>query len=278
MKILVSDLDGTFLEKNGSIPSNASHFINFFKNKGFIVIFATARPIGDLKNHILKHVKPDWLICNDGALALSFINEESTIAIENNLSDMAVKDNSTLLINNGLMPLFFMGSEHQFKVYIPKSMCLEDEQHIKLSDPTREIVRYEDMNAIIQLGSIRSVSLYGNIEYKTVRCVKTANINNANIMYYNETRFNGKMWLDIISLKADKSLVSYRIAKTEGSSGIDIALGNGLNDLSLITNAAWSACPYSATEEIKEKVSFISRENEGKLFLNEVIKQLEVHQ
>ncbi|KPA10341.1 HAD superfamily hydrolase-like, type 3 domain protein [Candidatus Magnetomorum sp. HK-1] len=278
MKILVSDLDGTFLEKNGSPPTNSSEFIKFFHKKGFIIIFATARPIGNLKSNILKkNLKPDWVICNDGAIAISFIEDEPTIAIENNLSDLLVKENSSLFRNFGLKPLFFTGSKHSFKVYIPSSTCLEEEQHIKLSDPTRDIIRYDDMNEIIRIGSIRSVSLYGNIKDKTARSVMTANKNKANIMYYKETRFDGKMWLDIISMNADKSKVSLSLAKTVGRFQIDIALGNGLNDLSLINNAVWSSCPNSAIKEIKKIVSFISSEDEGKLFLNDVINQMETH-
>ena len=276
MKILVTDLDGTFLEKNGSLPSNASLFMNFLKKKEFIIIFATARPIGDLNKYLLKYIKPDWIICNDGAIAFSFIDGKQTITIENNLNNKIVKDNANFITSKGIYPLFFMGSKHNFKVYIPSSMTLEDEIHIKQSDTTREINRYKDIETIIQLGSIRSVSLYGNIDEKLTEHIKSANEKKANIMYYNETRFDGRTWLDIISLKAEKSLVAHSIARIEGSLKINIALGNGQNDLSLISTAEWSSCPNSAIEEIKKNVSYVSNENEGEFFLKEVMKQMEV--
>ena len=168
-----------------------------------------------------------------------------------------------------------MGSVYDFKVFVPNSLSIEYEQHIQLSDPTRIIERYDDVSAILELGSIRSVSLYGNINSKTAQYIRAANTEKANVMYYNETRFSGKMWLDIISLEADKFLVSLNMAQKIGKSKIDVALGDGLNDLSLISNASWSSCPISATEKIKKNVSYVSKENEGEMFLNEVIKQME---
>ncbi len=275
-KLLVSDLDGTFLEPDGAVPENANIFIDCLREKGFIIIFATARPFGNVKNEVLKHTKPDWLICNDGSIAIELRKGQYLIVVERNLSLKIAKLNVTYFKNLGIKPLIFLGSKYDFEVLIPEDTSKALKSDIKKSDVSRNISYYSNANKVLNRGSIRAISLYGDISKKLSRGVKELNKGKANVMYYKETRFEGGgLWLDVISLKADKFLTSLEIAKRFNKDRIDVALGNGLNDSSIMTNALWSACPNTAEKELIKKATFRSRSEEGNRFLKDVMKQLE---
>ncbi len=65
MKVLISDFDGTFFDKNYLENINK---VNRFVNKGNMFIIATGRSINNLKVDINEHnIKYSYLICSDGA-------------------------------------------------------------------------------------------------------------------------------------------------------------------------------------------------------------------
>ena len=274
-KILVSDLDGTFLDHDSSVPENAIKFLNFVRNMGFIVIFATCRPIGDAQKNVIKYACQDWLICNDGALGIEINNGKLSIRIENNITSQIASENASFFKSVGYDPLFFLGSNNDFEVLIPKSATKLIEREIRRSDESRSVKRYADVNHVINEQSIRAISLYGDISEEFAVEAQNFNYGKANVMHYQETRFEGKMWLDVISTDADKYKVSLDIANRFGVTCIDVALGNGINDLSLISNARWSACPISSASQVKENTTYKSNVKEGHMFLYDIIKQLE---
>ena len=171
--------------------------------------------------------------------------------------------------------MFFLGSNNDFEVLIPKSATKLIEREIRRSDESRSVKRYADVNHVINEQSIRAISLYGDISEEFAVEAQNFNYGKANVMHYQETRFEGKMWLDVISTDADKYKVSLDIANRFGVTCIDVALGNGINDLSLISNARWSACPISSASQVKENTTYKSNVKEGHMFLYDIIKQLE---
>ena len=274
-KIIVTDLDGTFLEPDGKVPKNAKKFLKYLRTNGYTVVFATARPLGNVKKKILGYAKPDWIICNDGAMAIELNNNQSSRKIENNLPFEVAKDNIKYFKEKGFEPLFFLGSSNNFDVFLPESANEFIENDIRLSDETRKIIRYKDVSQIPTNNSIRSITLYGDISKQTAENAKRFNQEKANVLYYKETRFEGRMWLDVISKKADKHKTSFKVAKSISVSKIDIALGNGTNDLALITNAQWSACPITSDDMVKNEVDFVCEASEGNMFLEQVMQKME---
>ena len=277
-KLFVTDLDGTFLDADGSIPKNAASFLTLLKAHHFSVMFASARPFGDIRRIIPKNFQPDWIICCDGALTLHFKDGSFTIIHENNLEEELFLKNLHYFESQGELPVVFQGSEFDFRVLIPRIMDKSDVHAIASSDSSRPLVCYDSFRGLECLKNVRSLSLYGDICHDKFDRIKRLNNKLANVYYYKETRFDGKMWLDINSLHADKYLAASKITREEGYlGGVQVALGNGSNDLNLLSKSEWSAVPATAIPSAKASATHVSVAREGREFIKDIETILRRH-
>lgn len=272
-RLLVSDLDGTFLENNGTIPDFADSFRDALLCNEIELVFATSRPPGDPLVNKLKQKYTDWIICNDGSIAYYCGDSESEIIIENSLPYSVVKRNLDFFYSIGVSPILFMNSLENFDVYIPDSMNIEMEEQLKQSDTTRKLYRYANESEV-NIKNIRAITLFGNIGSDISEKVTGLNRGIANVYYYKETRFGKNMWLDVSAIDANKYSTATKIADLLFIRGVDIALGNGLNDLQMMTSAHWSACPITAMRDVADIANYRSPAIEGNDFLKDVIREL----
>ena len=237
-------------------------------------MFATSRPPGDPLVNKLKQQHTDWIICSDGSIAYYCGGPEPEIVIENTLPYSVVKRNLEFYCSIGVSPILFMNSLENFDVYIPDSMSIEMEEQIQQSDTTRKLYRYANVSEV-NVKNIRAITLFGNISNDISEKVNCLNHGIANVYYYKETRFGNYMWLDVNAVDANKYSTATKIADLLSVRDVDIALGNGLNDLQIITSARWSACPITAVKDVVDVANYRSPAIEGSDFLKDVIRELE---
>ncbi len=89
-----------------------------------------------------------------------------------------------------------------------------------------------------------------------------------------ENRAN-KLKIDYLYMGVtDKYNVLLEICKKENIKPENIAyIGDDINDLEILKNVGFSACPKDAVKEIKEICSFISTQNGGKGVLRDVLER-----
>jgi len=273
-KVFISDLDRTFLDPNGEVPKGAMEFLNRLRKSGYIVGFASARPLNNVLSQIDGLSFPDWIISNDGAIGYTNENGLFKPKIENYL-DNSTKNKIILeLRREGFWPILFLGAAYLYKVLVHSSIDAESISAINKSDPTRKIVMYNDVAELCNYEQVRAITLYGDVSNSTANYCFTRYQSVANIMYYKETRFDGGMWLDIISEDAEKYKTAVALSKSIGVGNVDVSLGNGANDLGLIRFSNWSAAPFNADAKIRSYAKYVSDFCEGEKFINDVAFKL----
>jgi len=67
-KLLAFDLDGTLLNKAAALSSVTINALNKMRAQGHVIVIATGRCAKDIV-HLLPEIKPDAVVCSDGAIA-----------------------------------------------------------------------------------------------------------------------------------------------------------------------------------------------------------------
>lgn len=278
MRYFVTDLDGTFLNRDGTVPVSCARFLDFLRSRGYEIIYATARPASDAIRLLESNdVLPKWLVANDGAFIYSM---ESGVGNEV-LMEERLLDNDVYLANlnfmahQGCSPVVFSGSKFDFDAFVPvgaSECCIGA---IKKSDPSRGVRFYQGgISDLVEIDSVRSISMLGDVNPSVANLFRVFNSGKANVMYYPETRFYAGMWLDIIALNAEKYCASMKLIESGGGAGIDIALGNGDNDIGIMCNSAYSMAPITSNESVKAVASYVSNFEEGEPFLLDVMSKI----
>lgn len=274
-RILVSDLDGTFLDADGSIPDCAFLFRDKLLRADIELVFATARPPSDSVVQYLLTNLSNWVICNDGAVSLRRTNENVTVFKEIDISFSIFESYSNFLLSLGFFPFYFMNSLEGFKVFVHKTVHRNIKEELRRANPNRIIEYYDNLEDITPQ-NVRAISLFGPANDGLAREVMNLRNGDASILYYDETRFGNYKWLDIISSKVNKFYMLQNIIEELGHDCVDFSLGNGSNDLLLMKNSIWSACPKTADAKIARIATYQSEEEEGSKFLHDIAKFLEI--
>lgn len=275
-RFLVTDLDGTYLEEDGSVPFHSDLFLDHAYSCGYEVVFASARSFGNIVSLFNGCRLPRWIISNDGAVIYHKKLGEYQVEKENLVDKDTAANYMSYLEYLDEQPIFFTASNHGNTVFVPCQMPLHDVSAIAMSDTTRSVLYYSDASSVISNYNLRSISLFGSITEPCFQQISSFHSDNTRVIWYPETRFGKNMWLDIISKNTEKYEMSLHIAGLSDITRIHVALGNGPNDLALIKHAVWSAVPSTADYEVKSLSKYIGRSKEGTNFLNEITSVLQV--
>lgn len=197
MKVIVSDFDETFYN-----PSYASYEENLLKikeftQKGNLFVIATGRNIETLKSDIIwENIPFSYLICNDGA---TIYNQNYELIKETTLKQKVIS------------PIF-----HYFdrrKKFTEVWMDYHGEHTVDTSLPAHKII-------------------VGYTDFKTAKqaldtiCKK----------YPEVTGYLDERWIHFVDCHVDKGKAVQELSMQEGwSSDIIYAIGDSMNDLSLLT-------------------------------------------
>jgi HAD superfamily hydrolase (TIGR01484 family) len=277
-RLLISDLDDTFLNKDGTLPINTNFFINNLKKKNIDFAIATSRPPQSVKELFKDQINDKYALCNDGSIFLKYKENNIKViqeySIEKDILDELQNKILPLIIEH---PLFLFGDSlidfeiGLFKIKYSKII-------INKLFPLRKKFIIEDKKSLkdtLIKNSFRAVSLFGEyIEMKNIyNILINIDLMTMRIYFYKETRFfNAKyFWIDIIPAYVSKGFALNRMKKEMNYMQI-YALGNGINDMELFEGSDISICPSNSIDEIKKIATYVLSTNCGEKFLEDVQK------
>lgn len=269
LKLIIFDLDGTLLKRDGSIGEETISLIKKLKNKGVIFSFATGR----LHSAIIKYAEmlniKAPLISLDGCLLKS--HPEGKIIFESFVPTKYVTQ--------------VLGYTRQFSVYV--ALCHDD------------AIYYTEYNSFIpeimdKLGAkYELVERYDNYIDKTLEVVLAANnftsinyirdavsfpfLSRVNTSFYQSQSHPGIYYLEIRKKGSSKGKGMERLTNYLNIPKHNTAVVcDWYNDLSLLQKSVVKVAVANAVDEVKQQADFITsktnNENGVAEFLELVLK------
>lgn len=248
-KLVASDLDGTLLDSNRNISTKTRKLIHEFMSKGGIFTFATGR----MEKSIAKYI--DYLgiyapaIIYNGSKIVDLKNE--SVFYENlvdyNLAKTALKisreyDWDTLLYLNK-------------RIYVSKVTNVIEEYMAK------DGVECEVVNELHEYISLppTKILIIGNPEYFKPYVKKVAEESGCTLNYIN-SEYN---YLEVLPENTSKGNALKELARILNISMEQvIAVGDNLNDISMIKAAGIGVAVANAQEDVKKSADFITKSND----------------
>jgi Cof subfamily protein (haloacid dehalogenase superfamily) len=256
-KLVVLDLDGTTLRNDKTVSENTIKTLLDVRNKGNIILFATARPPRDAYKYVPEPLRNNPIICYNGAAVVSSNNLEVIYEkqiIKNDVikildicescgyNQLSIEVNDTLYSNFDTTPFFGNAKNEikdlrkmEYKSAYKVIICSEkpiDEKILKLFPQT----------------------VKGVITDKKTLC----QIMNA----------ESSKWVAINSI-----IEKFGISKENV-----IAFGDDINDLEMIKNAGTGVAMGNAEEQLKSIANYITDTNVNDgvaMFLKKYILKME---
>lgn len=287
--VLVTDLDGTYLEADGELASTHDEFARSLEDRGIEFIVATNRSPHNVAQKFASHGS-FYAVCSDGATTIKVTDGEWRVVAEAGLGAMASTRVSRAMLECATpRELFlFSSAERAFAVYHYTPDGSDESLRVfteNLGDP-RPICRIDTIGAASDLlvdNGLLAVSWFApkeQVEYGRARIQSLLN-EEVSTRFYAETRIKiGAQeqtfwWLDILSLNANKG---YALKKLWDLTAPDIplvvALGDGDNDVSLFSVADLSYCPITASPAARESATHVLPYQGGGEFIRAVAERL----
>jgi hydroxymethylpyrimidine pyrophosphatase-like HAD family hydrolase len=279
----VSDLDGTLLNSDHSVPPEYDEIYDFLKLHGLPLIVASARPLGNIRQLFRGRPTPDGIVACDGAIVACFRHGLISHYTENLVSSERVRELLGHIDAHGLKPILFLTRENDYTVVVRDW----DEVLIAslgLSDSTRPVVQApkDEFGYILSNAEVRAISAFDQRDRVHSACKRivaaTCHHSEIRVYSYDESRFgSGRYaWLDGVSNVTRKidAIVTIFTALGVGRPNF-IGCGNGENDLQFLTDAKLRLCPANAVKSVLSVCkSDTSPFNEGGPFLRWVCDKI----
>lgn len=284
--VLISDLDGTLLNDDGSVPTSFTKFLNLLAEKRIILIFASSRSPQNIQKLFLKFNFEYYSICSDGSSFVRIAPSEIELLKETNLPNDVVRKTISELASLGIDNiLLFTNHSNKYDIYCLKKEDLNNDILKEVLSDGRKLLEIAlDFESIFfdnkQIAnSVRAISLFDTTEvieniYEKVLLLPTAM--ELKVYKYPETRIYNMeySWIDIIPKNLSKGMIVNDLKCSMLQERFIIALGNGVNDRELFQESDLTFCPMNSDMELMKMANTIVREKNGELFINEVSKHI----
>ncbi|NHA38534.1 Cof-type HAD-IIB family hydrolase [Staphylococcus schleiferi] len=271
VKLIATDMDGTLLNAAHEVSQENIEAIQYAQSRGVTVTIATGRAFYEANDPI----KPTGLkvpyICLNGAevrdesfdiVHTSSLNHELYQRIRNVL----VRENVYYQIYTNF-GIYTEDPERDLAIYL-------DIAKYSGQQPDVEKIR-QHINHRIEIGTLKVVDNYDNIESVTVELImkvlahdtdldKIARVKaelseSSNLAVSSSSKGN----LEITHIDAQKGLALCTIAEKLGIDMKDtMAIGDNLNDKSMLDRAGIAVAMDNALPELKENATFVTASNE----------------
>jgi hypothetical protein len=284
--LCVSDLDGTYLESNGNLPSNSEKFLSFLNDGNAIFAVATSRSPHNVLN-MFSHLETELLgICSDGATNLIFRDQGwhilSEQLIPTNIAETLLE--RVLVCDIPKELFFFTGAEFDFGIFHYSPCGARESLAIMQSilDDGRPILHVDDVSISGRTSitkSLRAISwldMDENIKHDYEALALTDLEYKINVLQYPEVRYPPYSWLDIVSEEVNKGVaLKVLVDSLWFTRPVIFALGNAKNDLGLFDEADFSYCPSNAAVDVKRVATKVLPAPNGEAFLVSVMEELD---
>lgn len=245
IKLIVTDMDGTFLNDNHEIHSEFWDIFEELKRRGIFFAVASGRQYYNLLKNF-NRIKDDILFIAENGTYIVQKNEELFI-------DSMDKDSVADLVKIGreikTSELVLCGK---------KSAYVESNKPEFIAEVEKYYERYEIVSDILEIeDDILKVTI----------CDLTGSEENAYPKYIEyidkfKVAISGKIWLDITNLDANKGVAVENVQKKLGITYDEtMVFGDYLNDLDMMKSGKYSFAMENAHPELKKLSNFIARNN-----------------
>jgi Cof subfamily protein (haloacid dehalogenase superfamily) len=248
-KLIVSDLDGTLLDSSRNISLRTRKLIQEFISRGGIFTFATGR----MESSIVKYF--DYLgltgpaIIYNGSKIVDVKKEE--ILFENSLDCNLAKAVLKISKEYPWDALLYMNK----KIYVREVTSIIEEYMIK---DGVECEAVPELHEFITLPPTK-ILIIGNPDYFQAYVEKVSKHMCCSINYVNSEH----NYLEILPENTSKGNALKELARLLNIPMEQVvAIGDNLNDISMIEAAGVGAATANAHEEVKKAADFITKSND----------------
>lgn len=246
-KLIVSDFDGTLVNKEEEIPTSTVMLIDDLRRKGYFFAIATGRSLKSILDYNHDFCFIDYIISSNGAYI--YDTEKEKVIYKKNLLISNVKQIIKLLYDKSII---YLTDDVTWNL-ISKDAAYEEEfDVIKVNDYPKFLE--ENKNNIYKM-EIYFQSM--DEVQKALEIVESLNLKiNANIQINND-----KYMLEITHQDVNKYEGLRKICDKRKIDMNDvIAFGDGHNDIELIQNAGIGVAVENAVDELKKVADAITED------------------
>ncbi|WP_413381404.1 HAD family hydrolase [Alkalihalobacillus sp. 1P02AB] len=265
IKLVVSDMDGTFLNNNGDFNRELYKDVKkIMKEKGVIFAPVTGKQCERVEELFSEDANDLWIL-GDSATRIKHNGEfvyESLLSNKLGLKIIHLLEEISL--------------EHTVIA------CTKNGAVIKGSIPQEEaaIVRgsYAQVRHVTNFNEIKEDFVKITIHDPLLRCMETREKLNP----YFESAYivaSEAAWIDIANTNVHKGTTVEQLQRLLNVTPEEtMAFGDGYNDIELMTRSTYSFAVRNAVQEVKDAANFITRSNEEDAVMKTIIKMLSLQE
>lgn len=275
IKLLAIDIGGTLLGNNNKISSKNLKKLKKVKKMGIKIALVTARMYSSTK-YISQKIDADYGIFGNGSVVMDlkkdkviendFINAD----LVNSLIDFSIKYNIYIHINRLKWEVsnkneYFALKHNKLNEEYPKNL----KSNIKVVKDLKEYCKkYNDIVKVLYVVDNQIDELVENIKLK----FPTLEITEINRNLFEEAINKNINYVEISSVyknkydgvKKLKDYLKYNLDEI-------LVIGDGINDIEMITNSINSACPFNAIDEVKKQCKYVSKKTNNDSAIEDII-------
>lgn len=244
--LILIDSDGTLKHTDGTISKRAITVIQKLKEKGHIVVICTARP----RYHALKISEKvgtdDFIISSNGTEIYNNLNHEII------WSDYINPDNCRKIYENCKQQnirLIFVVEDKEYATKFTRN-----NKQVLLND--------SNFNKIIN-GNVKQIMVIDSCKERINALKEQLNSKEGLNIIDSSDGFGDEIWFSIVSGNSSKGIALEKLANyLKIPKKNTIAIGNDINDISMLKKAGTSVAVENAIPEILDCVKIITKSND----------------
>ena len=253
LKLVATDLDGTFLRNDKSISRENIDTLHSLGEKGILRVIATGRNLRKTMEVIPPEVPFDYIVFSSGAGVYDLINNK--LLYHKNLNNTVVQELIDFLIENDLNFHLFKPVPENYKCWYHRGSipCPEFESYFEYhqSDaellPTKQQIASEACQFLVVFPNNleRFLALKTNIEnqFKDIKVVRTSS-----------PLETGYIWMEIFHESVSKGNgVKFVCDALNIEHEYTLGIGNDFNDLDLLEFTNYSYIVENGPTEMKDR-------------------------
>lgn len=238
IKMIVSDLDETLLDKNSEITQYTQNILEECRRRGIKIVFATARPIRSV-NIFFTQIQPDAFICHNGAV-ISFENGQiERIGIKYNVSMELIKD--------------LLSTYPDVELAIEINDIIHSNYDVRKTWPEKEYIYTDFSNLTFNEADKILFNIIDNMNIESIKqfipddlYLEFADDNLGMVMNKDATKLNAILKICNLTNISIENVVSF---------------GDSYNDMDMVKNCGIGVAVANALEDVKKVADYICDEH-----------------
>ena len=248
-KMIVTDLDGTLLDKNKNVSETSKKYLKELKDKGYIICVDTGRTLGRTSYALGEFDYINYIIGNNGTYIYDVCNDknlyESTFKVED-IKELFIKyldEYEVFEINSYEYIFSYCSRTRNIEPYVEK-IDNKDEFFDKINEVYNVTISFKNKSMV----NVFLEDLKNN--YKDIDS------------FIMEDSFSNKKWITLINKNDNKyNGLCILKEKLDINNNDIIAFGDGLNDVVMIENVGFGVAMKNALKEVKNNADAVTFED-----------------